>query len=333
MSQAVRRHPRPRRHPGRAAARQPTPQGWWWSDRRVREVLDDGDLTYLAVRSPRGPHVTPLAFGRQAGRLWLVTSRDSLKVRAISRDPAVGGLVRSGQRSVMWSGRARLVDPLTARGLGTNLLQLPLAVTGYIVRNFREAAGVVWDRPVPTLPITKLLITVDLDCVALLQGWSVVAAWGPWSRQDLLGRGTPPRRLPPPLRAIPPALRQLLLEPDRPAVLGWQTASGPMAIPAVWDQEQATAVASADAMVLAGASPRGPGCLTVGRGECHADAREGLLLRGSGTASQGAPGERVALDVRTITYWTGTRTRTIDLRTGHPPRRIRSGREARHGRA
>lgn len=296
-------------------------------------MFDDGDLTYLAVRSPRGPHVTPLAFDRQAGRLWLVAARDSLKVRAIGQDPVVGGLVRSGQRAVMWSGRARLVDPLTGRGLGTHLLELPLAITGYLVRNFREAAGVVRDRPVPTLPISRLLVCVDVDRVALLQGWSVAAAWGPWSALDRLRRGAPPPGAPVPLRGVPPALRGLVLQSDRPAVLGWQTASGPMAIPAVWHQDESAALASAAAMVLAGANPRGPGCLTVGRGEHHGDAREGLLLRGPGLAQVGPAGASVVLGVRTITYWSGTKTRTIDTRTGQTPRPNRRTKEAANGRA
>ena len=330
----MRRHPRPRRHPGRSAPVQAqVPKPRWSDDRRVTAVFDDGDLTYLAVRSPRGPHVTPLAFHRQAGRLWLVAARDSLKVRAIGQDPMVGGLVRSGQRAVMWSGRARLVDPLTGRGLGTHLLELPLAVTGYLVRNFREAAGVVWDRPVPTLPITRLLVCVDVDRVALFQGWSVAAAWGPWSQLDRLRRDAPPPGPPTPLWGAPPALRGLLLEADRPAVLGWQTASGPMAIPAVWHQDESAALASPAAMVLAGANPRGPGCLTVGRGERHGDARQGLLLRGSGSAHMGPAGAGVVLRVRTITYWGGTRTRTIDIRAGQTPRPNRRAKEAINGRA
>ena len=330
----MRRHPRPRRHPGRSAPVQAqVPKPRWSDDRRVTAVFDDGDLTYLAVRSPRGPHVTPLAFHRQAGRLWLVAARDSLKVRAIGQDPVVGGLVRSGQRAVMWSGRARLVDPLTGRGLGTHLLELPLAVTGYLVRNFREAAGVVWDRPVPTLPITRLLVCVDVDRVALFQGWSVAAAWGPWSQLDRLRRDAPPPGPPTPLWGAPPALRGLLLEADRPAVLGWQTASGPMAIPAVWHQDESAALASPAAMVLAGANPRGPGCLTVGRGDHHGDAREGLLLRGSGSAHLGPAGAGVVLRVRTITYWSATLTRTIDIRAGQTPRATRRAKEATHGRA
>jgi len=106
-----------------------------------------------------------------------------------------------------------------------------------------------------------------------------------------------------------------------------------MAIPAVWHQDESAALASSAAMVLAGANPQGPGCLTAGRGERHGDAREGLLLRGSGSAHVGPAGASVALRVRTITYWSGTRTRTIDTRTGQTPRLKRRAKEATYGRA
>ncbi|HMC08803.1 MAG TPA: pyridoxamine 5'-phosphate oxidase family protein [Actinomycetota bacterium] len=338
MTASTRRHPRARRHPGRGASRPASaPGGRWYGDAAAMAVLDGGDLAYLAVRSPRGPHVTPLAFRRQARRLWFVTSRDSVKLRAIAENPRVGGLVRSGDRAVMWSGKAHLVDPLTVRGLGTNLLELPVAVTGYLLRNFREAAGAVRDRPVPTLPIARVLITVDLTCLALLQGWSVAGAWGPWSRRDLMLRVSPPPSRPSLPGAIPPLVRRLLSEPSRPAVLGWDTASGPMAIPAVWHHDESRLVASAEAMALAGGGPRGPACLTVDRGDRHSDPREGFLLRGTGRAYRDGSCARVLLGVNTITSWTGTKTRTIHIRPARTPGGARPAveatREARGGSA
>ena len=282
----------------------------WQEDPRVTAVIDRADLVYLTVRSRRGPHVTPLAFRLEAAKVWAVTARGSVKARVIAEDPAVGGFMRWGDRAVMWAGQARLVDPLTARGLNGPVLDLPLAMAGYFVSNLRRAAQAVRDRPVPTLPIARVVIVVELSSVALLRGFTVEDAWGVWSPRDLItGDGARVGRVP----AVPSSLVRLLPGPARPAALGWETLSGPMAFPAVWNPARAEAIASAGALVLAGARRRGRCSLAVDRGGRHSDAGEGLIVRGLGRASVSGTHATVAIEANRITHWAGTRTRVTTV--------------------
>ncbi len=286
----------------------------WRNDPRATAVLDAGELLYLAVPSRWGPHVTPYAFEHDSGRLWFITSRRSVKARVIAENPVVGGLVRSGERAVMLIGRARIVDPFTARGLGFRLLDLPLALTGYVSRNFRHATGVLLDRPVPTLALARVLIAVDLTGMALLDGPSVAMAGGRWARRDLLLRGFPLTGHPPTLGGVPSQLRALLSGPSPPIVLGWQTLSGPVALPACWNGDQSELVTSAAAMVLAGAPSHSLSCLAVSRGGYRLRTKQGLLLQGTGRASVEDQAVRVIVEPERLTYWVGEESRTVIAR-------------------
>ena len=62
----------------------------------VQQVLEDGSFCAVATSTPRGPHCTPLVFASSGGRIWLTTSRGSVKSRAWKADPSVAGLVRHG---------------------------------------------------------------------------------------------------------------------------------------------------------------------------------------------------------------------------------------------
>ena len=50
-----------------------------------------GRFCAVAAMTPRGPHCTPLVFAFSGGRLWLTTSRRSVKARAWRTDPVDGG--------------------------------------------------------------------------------------------------------------------------------------------------------------------------------------------------------------------------------------------------
>ena len=63
----------------------------------VQGVLDEGPFCAVATMTPRGPHCTPLVFAYSGGRVWLTTSRGSVKTRAWKVDPGVSGLVRHGE--------------------------------------------------------------------------------------------------------------------------------------------------------------------------------------------------------------------------------------------
>ena len=81
----------------------------------VQEVLDRGQFCAVAAMTPRGPHCTPLVFASSGARLWLTTSRRSVKARAWRTDPSVAGLVRSDDLAVTFTGTVRTYDALDRR--------------------------------------------------------------------------------------------------------------------------------------------------------------------------------------------------------------------------
>ena len=53
----------------------------------VQTVLDQGRFCAVATTTPRGPHCTPLVFASSGARVWLTTSRRSVKARSWKADP------------------------------------------------------------------------------------------------------------------------------------------------------------------------------------------------------------------------------------------------------
>ena len=285
----------------------------WQRNRRVAEVLDEAELLYISVAARHGPHVTPAVFDVDGDRLWFVTPRRSVKARVIARNRRVGGLVQLGRWSVMIGGRARIVDPLTARGIFSpgRLLDLPFAAAGYLSRNHRHATGTIRDHEAPTLALSRVLVSVDIRRLALLDSASVVESWGRWSGADLLLRGTPPAGTGPDLSAVPPGVRNLLND-DSPVVLGWQSLTSPLALPARWISATRELETSGEAMVLAGAGSASPASVCAERSRYRLKSKEGLLLTGDGHARLADDGAiaRVSFDTRRTTWWKGEERHT-----------------------
>jgi hypothetical protein len=284
----------------------------WRGNRRVNEVLDEADVLYVAVAASRGPHVTPAVFDVDGERLWFVTPRRSVKAKVIDRHRRVGGLVQLGQWSVVIGGRARIVDPLTARGIFSpdRLLDLPFAAAGYLSRNVRHATGTIRDHQAPTLALSRVLVSVDIRRLALLDGWTVVDRWGRWDGADPLLRGEPPAGTTPDLSAIPSAVRTLL-EDNSPVVLGWNSPAGPLALPARWrGRELETSSAT---LVMAGATSHSPACVCAERSRYRLKSKQGVLLSGVGDARQSDNESvaRIALNAARTTWWRGEEGHTI----------------------
>jgi hypothetical protein len=290
----------------------------WRRSRRVAKVLDEADVLHVAVDARNGPHVTPTVFDVDGGRLWFVTPRRSVKAKVIGRRRRVGGLVQLGRWSVVLGGRARIVDPLTARGIFSpdRLLDLPFAAAGYLGRNHRHATGTIRDHEAPTLALSRVLVSIDIRRLALLDGWTVVESWGRWSEIHLLMRGEPPAGTAPDLAAVPPGVRNLLAD-DAPVALGWCSPDGPLALPARW-RGGAQLESSAEILALAGAASGSPASVCAERSRYRLKSKQGLLLTGAGHARIAREGSvaRVTLDTRRATWWHGEETDTIAARSG-----------------
>ncbi len=290
------------------------PTEGWRHDRRVAEVLGEADVLHVAVDARNGPHVTPAVFDHEGGRLWFVTPRRSVKARVIARRRRVGGLVQLGRQSVIFGGRARIVDPLTARGIFSpgRLLDLPFAAAGYLGRNHRHATGTIRDHEAPTLALSRVLISIDIRRLALLEDWAVLDSWGRWGGSHLLLRGAPPPGAALDLAAVPPSLRTLLAD-DAPVVLGWSCPFGPIALPARWRGAAGEVETSGDGMILAAAASGSPACVTAERSRHRLSSKQGILLLGRGHArlAGDGPAARVTVDVRRTTWWSGEERHTI----------------------
>jgi pyridoxamine 5'-phosphate oxidase-like protein len=136
---------------------------------QAREVLDSAVLCYLAVRTSRGPHLTPVVFVFDGERVWLTTSRSSLKARVWRRDPHVAGLVDGGDQVVIFRGSVRVydaLDPLSwpaAVVAGPRLLR---AAARFTAKNARFFAGYAVDAPrVPLAwsPPGRVFASIDMD--------------------------------------------------------------------------------------------------------------------------------------------------------------------------
>lgn len=276
----------------------------WTDDDRVVAVLDSADLMFLAVVGRHGPHVTPLAFDRDGNELWCLTPRGSGKAKGVERDARVGILARHRGRTVIAGGRARLVDPLTGRGLSSLLRpDLPLTALGYLTRHERRVVGTVLDGPSPLLPLTRSALRIDLERVALLTPTKVLGSWGEWPASSTLLDGVlPPVR--PDLTGVPEDLHALLTAPTSAAVLGWHTGAGPVALPGHWDPAGTLSVPAA-ALALTGALPGGPACLTVERSGARISSVRGLMLTGGGRARAEGNHATVTLDAERVTWWSG----------------------------
>jgi hypothetical protein len=161
--------------------------------RAAREVLERGTLCHVAVRTSEGPHLTPVVFVLDGGRIWLTTSRTSAKARALRRDPEVAGMVRLGEQAVTFRGRARTydaLDPLSWPSAAVAGPRLVRAATRFSLKNARFFAGYAVDArrvPLAWTPPGRVFVGIELDSGVLLDltEGTVADVWGDWTT----GRG------------------------------------------------------------------------------------------------------------------------------------------------
>ncbi len=233
----------------------------------VQQVLEQGSFCAVASTTPRGPHCTPLVFAYSGGRVWLTTSRRSVKARAWKVDPGVAGLVRSGELSVTFTGTVRTYDVLdrsTWAAALSGATSIARAGTAFSKKNAKFFAGYAVDaRQVPFawMPPGRVFVGVDVERTALLGEDGVQEGRGRWGGESLSNKTfRSSKGGDDPLSGLPADVRAALGS-DGDAALTVSGARGPVVLPARWRVEGGTLYAAlpAETLALAGAGPRGSG--------------------------------------------------------------------------
>jgi pyridoxamine 5'-phosphate oxidase-like protein len=260
----------------------------------VRRLLEEGAFCHVASVTPDGPHVTPMVFAGAAGRVWVTTSRGSVKARAWRRDPRVAGLVRSKDRAAAFTGSVTTYDLLDTDTWGRSVSQGPvLAVAGlrFTRKNARFFAGYAVDAhrvPLAWTPPGRVFAEIRLERSAIFESGRLTSAWGDWG-DTLAGaeRFRAVRTGPSPLEGVPERIRDGL-GTNGEGALALGTAEGPIVLPVRWTIEGSAAYAVAPSEALALASPsRAPDvALQIDLpSSWRARAMMGAMIRGRGEVS------------------------------------------------
>ncbi|MDP9243181.1 MAG: hypothetical protein M3O84_08420, partial [Actinomycetota bacterium] len=151
------------------------------------ELLREGTLARLAVSRPAGLHLTPLVYAISDDRLWVTTSRSSVKARAWSGDPRVGGLVRTGTGSVSFVGtvtRHDVLDPDTWLETLPRAGSVLRAAAAFTRGNARFFAGYAVDArsiPLAWTPPGRVFAEIELTRGLVIEEGEVTSRWGRWT--------------------------------------------------------------------------------------------------------------------------------------------------------
>jgi hypothetical protein len=260
----------------------------------AREILERGVLCHLGVRTSLGPHLTPVVFALRDGRLWVTTSRRSIKARSWRADPSVAGMVAApgGEAWVTFRGHVRTHDALDPFSWVTSTLAAPRlvrAATRFSAKNARFFAGYAVDArrvPLAWTPPARVFAEIRLMSGNVLSSeGAVVERWGEWSV------GSDHRRTFAPLRPGRPIDRRVPRE-VRDAV--GSSGSGALAVqsdeeltvlPARWrrmpSEASYDAVTPGSFLDLARATPQCTAALTMDRPSAwRASEMTGVLVQG-----------------------------------------------------
>jgi hypothetical protein len=258
----------------------------------VQQVLADGQFCAVATSTPLGPHCTPLVFAYSGGRIWLTTSRGSVKARSWKADPAVAGLVRRGDLAVAFTGTVRTYDALdrgTWSAAVAGATSIARAVAGFSRKNARFFAGYAFDAhqvPLAWTPPGRVFVGIDLARTSLLDDEGVQEGRGRWGGETVSNRtfrsaktGTDG------LDGLPADVRRSLGD-EGPGTLTIVGDRGPVVVPARWRAGGAFLVAAlpAETLALAEAGPSAAVALTVDRTSAwRARDMVGAMVQGTGS--------------------------------------------------
>jgi hypothetical protein len=259
--------------------------------RAIEEVLEAGSLCYLTAPTASGPHLTPLVYAIHDSRLWVTTTRRSVKARAWRRDPRVGALVRAGARSLVLSGTVRTHDLLRPGTWLESLRsspQLTLAAGAFARRNARFFAGYAVDAhrvPLAWTPPGRVFTEVRIESAALVSD-GVERVWGELPEEIHSKASFPvPAGRGRPLTGVPEDVLERV-GTSGPAALAVDVRDRTVVLPARWALAAGGLYAVLDETTLALAGAARPE-LTVGLAVDHASswrarAMAGVTVRGTG---------------------------------------------------
>ena len=259
----------------------------------ARRILRDGVLCYLATSHPAAPHVTPVVYAFDAGRIWVTTSRRSVKARAWRRDRRVAGLIRSGDRAVSFRGTVRTYDALDLSSWPAATVAGPAivrAATRFSMKNARFFAGYAVDAnrvPFAWTPPGRVFVAVRPASGFVLRDGDIVGCWGDAGERPV---GSAARFAAPARRraldlGVPEAVRRAIGAHGLGALTVADATGRSTVIPAAWRRSAAAnrydvALPSSFARA-AGAVDGCPASLTLDRASSwRATEMTGLLVQG-----------------------------------------------------
>jgi nitroimidazol reductase NimA-like FMN-containing flavoprotein (pyridoxamine 5'-phosphate oxidase superfamily) len=258
----------------------------------VQQVLEEGAFCAVVTSTPHGPHCTPLVFAYSGGRLWLTTSRGSVKARGWKADPTVAGLIRHGELSVMFTGTVKSYDALdrnTWSAAVAGATSIARATGRFSKKNARFFAGYTMDArqvPLAWTPPGRVFVGIDLDRTALLDDDGVQEGRGRWGG-DTVSHKTFRRAKgdASPFSEMPANLREELGSGGG-ASLALSGARGPVVLPVRWRADGGSLYAALpeETLSLADAGPDAPAALTIDKASAWR-AREMVGVMVQGTAS------------------------------------------------
>ena len=258
----------------------------------AEKILDEGTLCYLAAPSAAGPHLTPVVFVADGGRVWGTTGRSTTKAKLWRPEPVAGGLIGHEGSWLSFRGEVTLYDALDPSTWPASFLRGPRVASAsvrFTMKNARFFAGYARDAthvPFAWTPPARVVFSVEISSGALIERDQVAKRWGGWG--DAIEGAKSFRRAAPglALRAVPKDVRDLV-EQSGGSTVAVSSLEGPVVLPATWSGEDGTVFASLPSELLSLAGPRVAGNATMVVDQAsswRAAKMRGVMLRGPSSA-------------------------------------------------
>ena len=255
-------------------------------------TLEKGTLCRTAVLTSSGPHLTPAVFALSDDRVWVTTSRSSVKAAAWRADQRFAGLVEGEDRIVCFTGHARIHDALDPDTWSESFAAAPAALRAafrFTKKNARFFAGYAVDArriPLAWTPPGRVFAELEPAAGLVVERDRVGSAWG------RLGASSSSherfrmwrRSSRDPLEGLPEDVAERLPRAGEGA-LAFETSRGPLALPVRWGVHAGEVVAAIGVEFLgkAGVGPTARVALEVDVASAwRARSMCGVLFRGTG---------------------------------------------------